>query len=118
MISPMAAPTAGRVARTVAADCSVSIKAPRGTRLIVTVGKYALRMQIKREWCRSRSGRTGHYGYRCERARWAGAQYTRRAGGVQDADARAIKVRNAREMVLWWDAQVPDRLPRCGGQAA
>ncbi|POX64292.1 hypothetical protein C3492_08025 [Streptomyces sp. Ru62] len=41
----------------------------------------------------------------------ARAQYTCRTGGVQGEDARAIKVRNAREMVLWWDAQVPDRLP-------
>jgi hypothetical protein len=38
--------------------------------------------------------------------------------GVQAEDARAIKVRNAHEMVLWWDAQVPDRLARDRGQAA
>ncbi|ASN24194.1 hypothetical protein LK07_09235 [Streptomyces pluripotens] len=46
------------------------------------------------------------------------AQYTCRTKGVQADDARAIKVRNAHEMVLWWDAQVPDRLPRDAGQAA
>lgn len=28
-----------------------------------------------------------------------------------------IKVRNAHEMLLWWDAQVPDRLPWFGRQA-
>ncbi len=31
---------------------------------------------------------------------------------------RAIMVRNAYEMVVWWDAQVPDRLPWYGRQAA
>jgi hypothetical protein len=29
-----------------------------------------------------------------------------------------IKVRNAYEMVVWWDARVPDRLPRYRRQAA
>ncbi|MFS4092919.1 hypothetical protein [Streptomyces sp. AF1A] len=38
--------------------------------------------------------------------------------GVQAVDAGAIKVRNAHEMVLWWDAQMPDRLLRDRGQAA
>ncbi|OYP17965.1 hypothetical protein CFC35_28615 [Streptomyces sp. FBKL.4005] len=58
------------------------------------------------------------YGCRSEQARWARAQYTCRTRGVQHRDASAIEVRNAREMVLWWDAQVPDRLPWYGGQAA
>lgn len=45
-------------------------------------------------------------------------QYICRTRGVQAEDVSAIKVRNAHEMVLWWDAQVPDRLPQDGGQAA
>ncbi|MGW2640962.1 hypothetical protein [Streptomyces sp. NPDC001348] len=45
-------------------------------------------------------------------------QYTRRTAAVQCLDGRAIKVGNTREMVLWWDAQVPDRLPWDRGQAA
>ncbi|MEU6554799.1 hypothetical protein ABZ915_31665 [Streptomyces sp. NPDC046915] len=45
-------------------------------------------------------------------------QYIRRTRGVQAVDGRTIKVGNTREMVLWWDAQVPDRLPWDGGQAA
>jgi hypothetical protein len=45
-------------------------------------------------------------------------QYTRRTRAVQPLDGRAIKVGNTREMVLWWDAQVPDRLPWYEGQAA
>ncbi|MGW2960174.1 hypothetical protein ACWGJB_17765 [Streptomyces sp. NPDC054813] len=31
-------------------------------------------------------------------------------GAVQAEDAGAIMVRNAHEMLLWCDAQVPDRL--------
>jgi hypothetical protein len=38
--------------------------------------------------------------------------------GVQSEVRKSIKVRNAHEMVLWWDAQVPDRLPRNRRQAA
>jgi hypothetical protein len=44
--------------------------------------------------------------------------YTYRTRGVRTEVGRTIKVRNAHEMVLWWDAQVPDRLPWCGRQAA
>jgi hypothetical protein len=39
-------------------------------------------------------------------------QYTCRTRAVQAEDARAIKVRNALETLLWCDARVPDRLPR------
>ncbi len=45
-------------------------------------------------------------------------RYTCRTPGVQWDVRMPIKVRNAREMVLWWDAQVPDRLPWLGSQAA
>ncbi len=45
-------------------------------------------------------------------------QYTSRIGGVHAEVGGAIMVGNAHEMVLWCDAQVPDRLPRCRGQAA
>jgi hypothetical protein len=38
--------------------------------------------------------------------------------GVRLEVGLPIKVRNAREMVLWWDAQVPDRLPQPGSKAA
>jgi hypothetical protein len=38
--------------------------------------------------------------------------------GVRPEVASAIKVRNAPEMVLWCDAQVPDRLPLYRRQAA
>ncbi|GAA3109502.1 hypothetical protein GCM10017687_22390 [Streptomyces echinatus] len=114
----MAAPTAGRVARTVAADCSVSIGTPRRTRLIGTLENLHLRCKLNGRGVGHPAKRIGHYGCRCEQARWARAQYTCRTGGVQGEDARAIKVRNAREMVLWWDAQVPDRLPWYRRQAA
>ncbi|OSZ59159.1 hypothetical protein OQI_17665 [Streptomyces pharetrae CZA14] len=53
----------------------------------------------------------GRYGCRREQARWASGPYICRTRAVQSAVGRPIKVRNAREMVLWWDAQVPDRLP-------
>ncbi|WP_301652075.1 hypothetical protein [Streptomyces arenae] len=39
-------------------------------------------------------------------------------GAVQAEDADAIKVRNAHEMLLWCDAEVPDRLLRDRDQAA
>lgn len=45
-------------------------------------------------------------------------RYTCRTPGVRPEAARWIKVRNAHEMVLWWDAQVPDRLPWLGSKAA
>ncbi|WP_200303543.1 hypothetical protein [Streptomyces adelaidensis] len=45
-------------------------------------------------------------------------RYTRHTQGVQLEVGLPIKVRNAHEMVLWWDAQVPDRLPWFGSQAA
>ncbi|MGW0757293.1 hypothetical protein ACWD1Y_12520 [Streptomyces sp. NPDC002814] len=45
-------------------------------------------------------------------------QYTCRIGGVHAEVGRAIRVRNAHEMVLWCDAQVPDRLAQFLGQAA
>ncbi|MFJ4790506.1 hypothetical protein [Streptomyces sp. NPDC088794] len=48
----------------------------------------------------------------------AGESYTCRTGAVQASVARPIMVGNAHEMLLWWDAQVPDRLPRDLGQAA
>ncbi|TKT09287.1 hypothetical protein E4U92_11525 [Streptomyces galbus] len=57
-------------------------------------------------------------GCRCEQARWAAGRYTRRTRGVHTGFGRPIMVRNAREMVLWWDAQVRDRLPWRGSQAA
>ncbi|CBG73647.1 hypothetical protein SCAB_66481 [Streptomyces scabiei 87.22] len=38
--------------------------------------------------------------------------------GVRPEVGQSIKVRNAYEMVLWWDAQVPDRLPSLGSKAA
>lgn len=62
--------------------------------------------------------RSGHYGCRREQARWAAERYTCRTGGVQSEVASAIKVRNALETRLWWDAQVPDRLPWQQGKAA
>ncbi len=34
-----------------------------------------------------------------------------RTPGVRAGDGQAIKVRNARETVMWCDARVPDRLP-------
>jgi hypothetical protein len=40
-----------------------------------------------------------------------GERYTCRTRGIHPEVGRTIKVRNAHEMVLWWDAQVPDRLP-------
>lgn len=61
-------------------------------------------------WCDVRRNRIGHYGCRCEQARWAPGRYTCRMGAVQAEDAGAIMVRNAHEMLLWCDAQVPDRL--------
>lgn len=45
-------------------------------------------------------------------------RYTRRMPGVRLEVGLPIKVRNAHEMVLWWDAQVPDRLPSLGSKAA
>ncbi|RMB87097.1 hypothetical protein CTZ28_03980 [Streptomyces shenzhenensis] len=60
----------------------------------------------------------GHYGWRSGQARWAAEQYTSRTRRVQREVGRAIKVRNAHEMVLWWDAQVPDRLRWHRGEAA
>ncbi|CAM5385493.1 Transposase OS=Streptomyces aurantiogriseus OX=66870 GN=GCM10010251_54550 PE=4 SV=1 [Streptomyces aurantiogriseus] len=72
-------------------------------------------MQIKEVgW----DGGAGHYGCQSEQARWAAEQYICRTRGVQARVAVTIKVRNAHEMRLWWDAQVPDRLPWDGGQAA
>ncbi|GHB59340.1 hypothetical protein GCM10010377_57920 [Streptomyces viridiviolaceus] len=44
--------------------------------------------------------------------------YIRRRRGVQSGVGRPIEDRNAYETVLWWDAQVPDRLPRYRRQAA
>jgi hypothetical protein len=45
-------------------------------------------------------------------------QYTRGTRAVQAGYRRTIKVGNARETLLWWDAQVPDRLRRLWGKAA
>ncbi|GAA2275374.1 hypothetical protein GCM10010145_37900 [Streptomyces ruber] len=59
---------------------------------------------------------TGHYPAVRERARWAPESYIRRTRDVRTGIAGPIKVRNAHEMVLWWDAQVPD-LSREPGQA-
>lgn len=42
----------------------------------------------------------------------------RRMRGVQDGYVRPIKVRNAHEMPMWWDAQVPTASRRTHGQAA
>ncbi|BBC37028.1 hypothetical protein SGFS_083220 [Streptomyces graminofaciens] len=50
--------------------------------------------------------------------RYGAERYTRRMPGVQPWVGQSIKVRNAHEMVLWWDAQVPDRLPSLGSKAA
>ncbi|MDH6626884.1 hypothetical protein M2271_004707 [Streptomyces sp. LBL] len=45
-------------------------------------------------------------------------QYICRTRGVHAEVAWTIMVRNAHEMLLWWDARVPDRLPRDRRQAA
>ncbi|EKX62406.1 hypothetical protein STRIP9103_02468 [Streptomyces ipomoeae 91-03] len=42
---------------------------------------------------------------------WRGERYTCRMPGVQPEVGSPIRVRNARETVLWCHAQVPDRLP-------
>lgn len=68
------------------------------------------------KWTRVRG--TGRYGCRREQALWAEEQFTCRRRGVRPRVGRAIMVRNAFEMVVWWDAQVPDRLPWYGRQAA
>ncbi|KAB2972423.1 hypothetical protein F8R89_10415 [Streptomyces sp. SS1-1] len=73
---------------------------------------------------RGRSDGGGRYGCRAEQALWAEERFTRHRGGTpagRRAFGRgrfAIKVRNAPETVVWWDAQVPDRLPQHRGQAA
>ncbi|GAA4552554.1 hypothetical protein GCM10010309_19350 [Streptomyces violaceochromogenes] len=66
MIVPSAAPTAGSVARTVAADCSDSIRAPQGS-TVRTLVKVAYEMQIKRVAQRKEpavtdAGASRHYG--------------------------------------------------------
>ncbi len=65
---------------------------------------------------RKGAGRIGHYTAGFDRARWAPDPYTSHTQDVRAAVAQPIKVRNAHEMVLWWDAQVPD-LSRDPGQA-
>ncbi|MDX3641147.1 hypothetical protein [Streptomyces sp. MB09-02B] len=62
------------------------------------------------------SARAGKMGGRAVERR--SERYTCRTPGVLLEVALSIKVRNAHEMVLWWDAQVPDRLPWLGSKAA
>jgi hypothetical protein len=46
------------------------------------------------------------------------ARYICRTPAVQPVVGPPIKVRNTREMVLWWDAQTPDRIPSLGSRTA